>query len=253
MPRRKARLFEMQSAGHAAVIGIGDAPSAADRAAGRGARGAARTSHKIASGRVHGSVALAGAAGAAQRPERACRDRRVRGAGRRQAAIDSGLRDLPGLPHRMERVAERNGVLFVNDSKATNAESTAPALAAYPRVHWIVGGRAKTRRARRLPTAASAMSSAPTRSARRGRCSRDCSKATCRSSDRGTLEAGGAARRGERGSRATRCCCRPPAPRSTSSRIMRRGGAGFPRGGGGAGMSDATDATPAQADGASAG
>ena len=50
----------------------------------------------------------------------------------------------------MQRVAERNGVLWVNDSKATNAASTAPALAAYPpingkpRIHWIVGGLAKT-------------------------------------------------------------------------------------------------------------
>jgi len=49
-----------------------------------------------------------------------------------------------GLPHRMERVAERDGVLFVNDSKATNPDSTAPALAAYPYIHWIVGGLAKT-------------------------------------------------------------------------------------------------------------
>jgi UDP-N-acetylmuramoylalanine--D-glutamate ligase len=49
----------------------------------------------------------------------------------------------------MERVTERDGVLFVNDSKATNAASSAPALAAYPpidgraRIHWIVGGLAK--------------------------------------------------------------------------------------------------------------
>jgi UDP-N-acetylmuramoylalanine--D-glutamate ligase len=49
-----------------------------------------------------------------------------------------------GLPHRMERVAERNGVLFVNDSKATNPNSAAPALAAYPKVHWIVGGLPKS-------------------------------------------------------------------------------------------------------------
>lgn len=40
----------------------------------------------------------------------------------------------------MERVAQSNGVLFVNDSKATNPASTAPALAAFPRIHWIVGG-----------------------------------------------------------------------------------------------------------------
>jgi UDP-N-acetylmuramoylalanine--D-glutamate ligase len=55
-----------------------------------------------------------------------------------------GLRTFPGLPHRMERVRDKDGVLFVNDSKATNPEAAAPALAAYPRVRWIVGGQAKT-------------------------------------------------------------------------------------------------------------
>jgi UDP-N-acetylmuramoylalanine--D-glutamate ligase len=58
--------------------------------------------------------------------------------------IQDGLRTYPGLPHRMERVRERDGVLFVNDSKATNAEAAAPALAAYPRIRWILGGQAKT-------------------------------------------------------------------------------------------------------------
>ena len=55
------------------------------------------------------------------------------------------LASFRGLPHRMERVAEAGGVLFINDSKATNPASTAPALGAFPpnpekRVHWIVGG-----------------------------------------------------------------------------------------------------------------
>jgi UDP-N-acetylmuramoylalanine--D-glutamate ligase len=59
--------------------------------------------------------------------------------------IASHLRSYPGLPHRMERVREKDGILFVNDSKATNPDSTAPALAAYPHVHWIVGGLAKTK------------------------------------------------------------------------------------------------------------
>ncbi|MDX3885010.1 MAG: UDP-N-acetylmuramoyl-L-alanine--D-glutamate ligase [Sphingomonas sp.] len=54
--------------------------------------------------------------------------------------IDEAVATYPGLPHRMERVAEKGGVLFVNDSKATNATSTAPALAAYPKIHWILGG-----------------------------------------------------------------------------------------------------------------
>jgi UDP-N-acetylmuramoylalanine--D-glutamate ligase len=60
------------------------------------------------------------------------------------AAIEQGLRTYPGLPHRMERVAEKAGVLYVNDSKATNATATAPALAAYPAIHWILGGLPKT-------------------------------------------------------------------------------------------------------------
>jgi UDP-N-acetylmuramoylalanine--D-glutamate ligase len=60
------------------------------------------------------------------------------------AAIEQGLRTYPGLPHRMERVREIGGVLYVNDSKATNSTSAAPALGAYPRIHWILGGRRKT-------------------------------------------------------------------------------------------------------------
>ena len=58
--------------------------------------------------------------------------------------IKNGLRTYPGLPHRLERVREKDGALFINDSKATNAEAAAPALAAYPKVRWIVGGQAKT-------------------------------------------------------------------------------------------------------------
>lgn len=68
----------------------------------------------------------------------------ARALGLDDAVIEAALRTYPGLPHRMERVAERGGVLFVNDSKATNPTSTAPALAAYPSIHWIAGGLAKT-------------------------------------------------------------------------------------------------------------
>jgi UDP-N-acetylmuramoylalanine--D-glutamate ligase len=60
-----------------------------------------------------------------------------------EASIERALATYPGLPHRMERVATLGGVLFVNDSKATNPTSTAPALAAYPAIRWILGGRAK--------------------------------------------------------------------------------------------------------------
>jgi UDP-N-acetylmuramoylalanine--D-glutamate ligase len=54
------------------------------------------------------------------------------------------LTTYPGLPHRMERVAEKNSVLFVNDSKATNPTAAAPALAAFERIRWICGGQAKS-------------------------------------------------------------------------------------------------------------
>jgi UDP-N-acetylmuramoylalanine--D-glutamate ligase len=57
--------------------------------------------------------------------------------------INRGLRTYPGLPHRMERIRTHNGVLYVNDSKATNPEAVAPALAAYPAIHWILGGKSK--------------------------------------------------------------------------------------------------------------
>ncbi len=60
-----------------------------------------------------------------------------------RAAIAAGLRDYPGLPHRLERVAEIGGVVFVNDSKATNADSAARALESHGRVVWIAGGVAK--------------------------------------------------------------------------------------------------------------
>ena len=59
------------------------------------------------------------------------------------SVIEAGLKNFPGLPHRMEEVGHRGRVLFVNDSKATNADSTEKALAAFRDVHWIVGGKAK--------------------------------------------------------------------------------------------------------------
>ncbi|KZY27765.1 UDP-N-acetylmuramoylalanine--D-glutamate ligase, partial [Erythrobacter sp. HI0037] len=57
--------------------------------------------------------------------------------------IRSGLQTYPGLPHRMERVAEVAGVAYVNDSKGTNTAASAPALAAFDNIHWILGGLAK--------------------------------------------------------------------------------------------------------------
>jgi UDP-N-acetylmuramoylalanine--D-glutamate ligase len=58
--------------------------------------------------------------------------------------IMDALRTFGGLAHRLETVAQIEGVRFVNDSKATNADSTQQALKAYPRVYWIAGGKAKS-------------------------------------------------------------------------------------------------------------
>src|SRR5690606_8071473 len=54
--------------------------------------------------------------------------------------IQAALRSFPGLKHRMQPVARRGDVVFVNDSKATNAEAAAPALSSYGRISWIAGG-----------------------------------------------------------------------------------------------------------------
>ncbi len=59
-------------------------------------------------------------------------------------AIQAGLRTFPGLAHRMEEVGRRGAVLFVNNSKATNANSTAQALACFSDIFWIAGGKPKT-------------------------------------------------------------------------------------------------------------
>ena len=59
------------------------------------------------------------------------------------AEIARGLKSFPGLAHRMEQVGRKGNVLFVNDSKATNADSAAQALASFTDMFWIAGGKAK--------------------------------------------------------------------------------------------------------------
>jgi UDP-N-acetylmuramoylalanine--D-glutamate ligase len=58
--------------------------------------------------------------------------------------IVAGLKSFPGLAHRMEEVAKIGRVLFVNDSKATNADAAEKALASFDRIYWIAGGKPKT-------------------------------------------------------------------------------------------------------------
>ncbi len=57
--------------------------------------------------------------------------------------IRKALRTFPGLPHRMEEVGRLDRVLFINDSKATNADSTEKALLSFDGIYWILGGKAK--------------------------------------------------------------------------------------------------------------
>lgn len=57
--------------------------------------------------------------------------------------IEAGFRSFAGLPHRSQLVAEREGVRYVNDSKATNVDAAAQALQAFPRIRWIAGGLGK--------------------------------------------------------------------------------------------------------------
>ncbi|MEE1657032.1 UDP-N-acetylmuramoyl-L-alanine--D-glutamate ligase [Microvirga sp. CF3062] len=57
--------------------------------------------------------------------------------------VRSGLYTFPGLPHRMEEVGRIRSTLFINDSKATNADSTEKALKSFDDIFWILGGKAK--------------------------------------------------------------------------------------------------------------
>jgi len=146
----KARLFAMQGERHHAVFGMGDAETLAI---------AAREKRRHAPGSVH----LVDGADIAelqrdwpslQGPHNlqnaAVAIALVEALGLSRGQWKPALPTFRGLPHRMERVAEANGVLFINDSKATNPASAAPALAAFPpaagpagphkRIHWIVGG-----------------------------------------------------------------------------------------------------------------
>ena len=57
--------------------------------------------------------------------------------------IEKALHSFEGLPHRSQIVGEKDGVRFVNDSKATNVDSAAKALQAFDRIRWIAGGMGK--------------------------------------------------------------------------------------------------------------
>ncbi|HSG94637.1 MAG TPA: UDP-N-acetylmuramoyl-L-alanine--D-glutamate ligase, partial [Afifellaceae bacterium] len=74
----------------------------------------------------------------------ACAWGAVRRLGLDADATAAAMATFPGLAHRMEILAQRGRVLFVNDSKATNADAAARALATFDPIYWIAGGQAKS-------------------------------------------------------------------------------------------------------------
>jgi UDP-N-acetylmuramoylalanine--D-glutamate ligase len=159
----KARLFENQQAGDVAVANERD-PRA--MAAARSTRGEVVTfgfgPRSAMAARDDGEVLrFSGPSGDPERYLIRCRP--LRGRHNREnamaavacarimgvpgAVVQRGLDEFPGLPHRLELVAERGGVEWVNDSKATNVDSTAVGLAAFPAgrpsVLLLLGGRGK--------------------------------------------------------------------------------------------------------------
>jgi UDP-N-acetylmuramoylalanine--D-glutamate ligase len=141
----KARLFAMLPDSGVAVVTVDDEPSRAiaDSVKGKVYRVSGADIDPVDQ---HRWPALQGPHNA---QNAVCAIAVCRTLGLTDAEIESGLATYQALPHRMEWVGDHLGVRYYNDSKATNAASTAPALAAFPpvggapRLHWIAGGKAK--------------------------------------------------------------------------------------------------------------
>jgi UDP-N-acetylmuramoylalanine--D-glutamate ligase len=127
----KLRVFENQIAEDVAIVprGFGPVPGAA---------------HRVEFAADDELPAEPLMPGAHNRENAAAATAAARAAGRDDASIAEALRTFPGVEHRLELVAEIDGVRYVNDSKATNAAATRRALTAYDApTHLILGGRPK--------------------------------------------------------------------------------------------------------------
>jgi len=140
----KARIFSLQHRDQVAIVAIDDDPSKmiASRVNHRLHRVSAKDVDPVDQARW---PALQGPHNA---QNAVCAIAVCRVLGLNDEQIERGLATYKSLPHRMELVGEVGGVSWFNDSKATNAASAAPALAAFPpapdqRLHWIAGGKAK--------------------------------------------------------------------------------------------------------------
>jgi UDP-N-acetylmuramoylalanine--D-glutamate ligase len=158
----KARVFDGLGSGGTAMIGVDDASSRAiaDRlkgpfavkriAVGRtvetGVWAKDGILHEAENGTELAEMSLAGIQslrGAHNWQNAAAAYALARSQGLDAAAIGKFMRSFAGLAHRMEQVGRLGRVLFVNDSKATNADATGKALASFDTIYWIIGGRAK--------------------------------------------------------------------------------------------------------------
>jgi UDP-N-acetylmuramoylalanine--D-glutamate ligase len=156
----KAHIFDRQQAGDCAVIGVDDDPSRAMRetlvSRGDAAVVPVAFEQPIAGGVSFRAGMLVDAdgytvdfsdvptlPGAHNAQNAACAWAACRWLGIPRETIVEGLRSYPGLPHRQERVAAIGNVVYVNDSKATNADAAARALSSYRDIYWILGGQAK--------------------------------------------------------------------------------------------------------------
>ena len=141
----KGRLFAMQGVGQFAVFGCADAPTNAIHAAEKARRMPGRAECAAPGDWEEQQASWPSLAGPHNLQNAAIAAELAMAVGLPKEQVLAGLASFAGLPHRMERLGTCNDVLFVNDSKATNPASTAPALAAFPpqpdkRVHWICGG-----------------------------------------------------------------------------------------------------------------
>lgn len=157
----KRRLIESQAADGTAIIGIDDAHGRETverlRAAGRhhivpiSARGPAKGGVWVADGQLIDDltgeaapiVDLAGSPalqGFHNWQNAAAAYAATRTLGIDAEAIARAFASFPGLAHRLELIATIGGVKFINDSKATNADAAAGALAGFDNIHWIAGG-----------------------------------------------------------------------------------------------------------------
>jgi UDP-N-acetylmuramoylalanine--D-glutamate ligase len=156
----KSRIFARLGPGDTAVIGVDDAMSAAIAGGLRGDVKRISVLGQVAGG-VYAQdgalievergealppVSLAGIGslrGAHNAQNAAAAFALCRAVGLSREEIAAGLATFPGLAHRMEEIGRLGRVLFINDSKATNADAAAKALASFTSIYWIAGGLAK--------------------------------------------------------------------------------------------------------------